>query len=128
MKAYYNRQGNLLVGMGALQLIFGVAALRSTGTFAVFGVGVILLMIGLATKATPVIRMGADRVEIQRSVLRSKIIVPLNAIRRLDETNPRFLVVETSTDSVKIPLLLLKEPERKQLVVELRQASRPAGA
>jgi len=124
MKDYYNRHGNLMLGGGVLTLALGAFAAMSSGAYGTLGTGLLLLAVGIATRSTPVVRLGADRVEIRPAALRGKTIVPLSAIQRLDEANPKVLVLETASGKVKVPLTVLSEGDRAQLLQGLRGAGR----
>jgi hypothetical protein len=77
-------------------------------------------------KVFPMVRITVDQIEINRGLLRSKIVVPFASIRGIDEAHSKFIGISTGDGEFRVNTALLKTGERASLLVDLRMGTKQA--
>jgi hypothetical protein len=121
MIEYYNRRADRIFFLGCMNLLLGVIAalLAPSPPLSVLGSAALLLFMGHSMRKTPVVRLGADRIEVKLSPFVPRRIVAFGAIERVVFRAGRTIVLETAEGPVRIPAAALEMYQTTQILQAL---------
>lgn len=128
MRDYRNRYCRVLLRSGLALLVLGVLDFVVTSRVAPAIVGGVVSIIGLTLRFRPVARVGVDQIELDRGLLRARVVVPFTAITGVDESHSKFVRLWTDEGDLRIPTGALTKEDRTSLVEDLRMGARQVRA
>jgi hypothetical protein len=110
--AYFNRQANFFIIIGALVCAMGAISMALSGNGLSLFSGVIFLVLGLGLRSAPLVAFGPSHVEIRPGVLTAKKLVRLSDIRAVRDNGKRLVLI-TNRGDITVPIDYLREGDRQ---------------
>jgi hypothetical protein len=128
MRNYTNKFCRHIFIASAALLALGIANYVVTSRVDTLFTAVFAFLTGLFLWRFPVVRLGAQQIEMFRGLLRPRLVLPFTAITGIDETHSKFIRLSTTNGELRIPTSALSKKERSSLIDDLRLGARQVRA
>jgi hypothetical protein len=124
MRNYTNKFCRHIFIASAALLVLGILNYVVTSRGSTLVAALVAFLTGLFLRRLPVVRVGADQIEMFRGLLRPKLVLPFADITGIDESHSKCIRISTKDGELRIPTSALTRSERSSLIDDLRLGAR----